>query len=183
MKDIIILLLATIIGMIVYNIIIYITRKEDPEDSEKTISNYTLAYFLSFLSIVSFLFTVYLFLDTEFDIDNFSEDFNSTGLEGNIGKGEFSVRQFGKYFGYPDCCIDNYVKDMKLLRYIGNLNMINKKLRNDRICAMKKINSPYIPCHSHAYLINKGEITEPNILITRECPLSYEENIGNSGRD
>ena len=71
----------------------------------------------------------------------------------------------GTYFGYPKCCIKEFLIDLE----IGIL-FVNKRNRMKRIKAGK---NGFIPCKKHARLINKKEITIDNLIKNRICPTPF----------
>jgi hypothetical protein len=69
----------------------------------------------------------------------------------------------GLYFGYPQCCIDNFIHTYQRI-----------KSRTD---AQEKVHlsTGFVPCHEHALLILDGRTTlEALILPTRKDPKPFK---------
>ena len=138
MEDIIILYLATTIGIIIYNIIIYITYNEDPEDPEKSGPNYKLAYFLAFLSFLSTVL-IYLYLKKD------SGDYDSIGLALNVRPNVPS--------NVPPCCYISTKRDIEYMKEHGKWPASRswKEDAHDRL----GMSGPIMPCDYHTYTANR----------------------------
>lgn len=90
----------------------------------------------------------------------------------------------GKFFGYPQCCIDEFVFNSG--RIYGAIVTGNKELlatinktelgRDDKI----NQNTGFIPCKHHAKMIQDGEITLESLISKRICSTEFPDD---SGRD
>lgn len=69
----------------------------------------------------------------------------------------------GEYYGYPKCCIKEFIKDLD-----KGLNLVNRK---NRIKAGK---NGFIPCRRHAALINNNKIKISSLITNRLCTTSFD---------
>ncbi len=63
-------------------------------------------------------------------------------------------RDYGNYFGYPQCCIDSF---------------LTKKNRNKSQNKVKRMGSGFVPCRKHASDILNRKIVFQDIIINRKC--------------
>lgn len=68
-------------------------------------------------------------------------------------------KEKGKYYGYPQCCIDAFCNRLDL-----NLTPAQEQVLD---------NHGFIPCHDHALMVIKGEVTLESLIENRECQYDY----------
>jgi hypothetical protein len=68
-------------------------------------------------------------------------------------------KEKGKYYGYPQCCIDAFCNRVDL-----NLTPAQEQVLD---------NHGFIPCHDHALMVIKGELTLESLIENRECQYDY----------
>jgi hypothetical protein len=68
-------------------------------------------------------------------------------------------KEKGKYYGYPQCCIDAFCNRIDL-----NLTPAQEQVLD---------NHGFIPCHDHALMVVKGEITLESLIENRKCQYDY----------
>jgi hypothetical protein len=68
-------------------------------------------------------------------------------------------KEKGKYYGYPQCCIDAFCNRLDL-----NLTPAQEQVLD---------NHGFIPCHEHALMVVKGEVTLESLIENRECQYDY----------
>jgi hypothetical protein len=68
-------------------------------------------------------------------------------------------KEKGKYYGYPQCCIDAFCNRIDL-----NLTPAQEQVLD---------NHGFIPCHDHALMVVKGEVTLESLIENRECQYDY----------
>jgi len=68
-------------------------------------------------------------------------------------------KEKGKYYGYPQCCIDAFCNRIDL-----NLTPAQEQVLD---------NHGFIPCHDHALMVVKGEVTLESLIKNRECQYDY----------
>ena len=77
-------------------------------------------------------------------------------------------RAIGKYYGYPECCIEFFMTIM-VNKEFGKKAQINRKVSND---------TGFIPCTKHAEQILEKKITLENILYNRQCETKFPNDNG-----
>jgi len=70
------------------------------------------------------------------------------------------VFELGKYYGYPQCCIVEFIEDI-----INN--------RNSSVRSSKSDNTGFIPCTKHYIQIMKGDIELKDLIDSRCCPHEF----------
>jgi hypothetical protein len=68
-------------------------------------------------------------------------------------------KEKGKYYGYPQCCIDAFCNRLDL-----NLTPAQEQVLD---------NHGFIPCHDHALMVIKGKVTLESLIENRECQYDY----------
>lgn len=77
-------------------------------------------------------------------------------------------RAVGKYYGYPECCIEFFMTIM-VNRELGKKAQINRMVSND---------TGFIPCTNHARQILKKKMTLEDILQNRQCETKFPNDNG-----
>ena len=77
-------------------------------------------------------------------------------------------RKVGTYFGYPECCIEYFMKKM------CDRSLQKKAHKN----IMASDGTGFIPCTKHARKILNKEITLCDILCNRECETIFPNDRG-----
>jgi hypothetical protein len=81
------------------------------------------------------------------------------------------VREYGIIFGYPECCIEEYIRDTDVLEKTG------KDPRNKVQIKIAKEKHGFVPCKKHAKMIRKNLTTAENLVAeTRNHEKSSELN-------
>ena len=86
-----------------------------------------------------------------------------------ILSGADKLNYLGWYFGYPLCCIENFVQDVTEGRIPAQ--------RNPPI----EYKGGFIPCDTHAQLIYEGKMTIEELVGThleRRCPTPFPDDSG-----
>jgi hypothetical protein len=68
------------------------------------------------------------------------------------------IKEYGLIFGYPVCCIDEFIQDTVHMRKTG---------KDNRTATQKKIGLEkhgFVPCKKHAKMIKKGLITAEDLV-------------------
>lgn len=68
-------------------------------------------------------------------------------------------KEKGKYYGYPQCCIDAFCDRIDL-----NITPAQEQVID---------NHGFIPCHDHALMIISGKATLESIIENRQCIYDY----------
>lgn len=77
-------------------------------------------------------------------------------------------RKLGVYYGYPECCIDFFMK-----------TMFDKQLQKNAKKNIRASNGTgFIPCTKHAHKILKKEIKLQDILRNRDCEATFPNDDG-----
>jgi hypothetical protein len=76
------------------------------------------------------------------------------------------LRELGKYYGYPDCCIRAFLTKQHLKNTFGEHG---KNTFGDH---------GFIPCAKCAAKIQRGETTLENLIQNRECETPFPEDDG-----
>jgi hypothetical protein len=79
--------------------------------------------------------------------------------------------KLGVYYGYPQCCIDNFVhkimnccdRDRKTIKVLFKLNF------------MVSENSGFVPCNEHTSQIIKKKCTLKHLIANRECKQQFNK--------
>jgi hypothetical protein len=82
---------------------------------------------------------------------------------------EQEIRDMGKIFGYPQCCIDEYIADSEYMK-------THDDPRNEEQIDIAIDTFGFVPCKKHAKLIASGETTVALILINKDEAKSDELN-------
>jgi hypothetical protein len=69
--------------------------------------------------------------------------------------------EMGKIFGYPDCCINEFIRDGKIMK------RKKKDVRNDAQIAVAIETGGFVPCKMHAEMIVSGRITVDELVVER----------------
>lgn len=75
----------------------------------------------------------------------------------------------GKFYGYPDCCIDDFVSRIITEEYSDGMTEAQHQVHDG---------TGFIPCHSCATKIVNGETTLEGLIQNRQCsnPFPVEED-------
>lgn len=65
----------------------------------------------------------------------------------------------GEYFGYPQCCIDEFGR-----------NPLNQRLEEQNVASN---GTGFIPCKMHAIMILRGKIQLKDLITNRQCPFKF----------
>ena len=85
--------------------------------------------------------------------------------------GPEKVREHGRIFGYPECCIEEFIKDSEIMHSTG------KDVRNKTQIRIAKEKYGFVPCKKHAKMIKKGLVTAEDLVApTRDHNKSSELN-------
>lgn len=71
------------------------------------------------------------------------------------------IREMGRIFGYPDCCIEEFISDGKIM------NKKKKDVRNGAQIAIARDTDGFVPCKMHAKMIFRGETTPEDLVVER----------------
>lgn len=74
-------------------------------------------------------------------------------------KSEHVWVEYGRYYGYPECCIEAFCKK--------GFNELSPN--QERVHKFKG----FIPCESHSIQIINGEITLKDLIKNRVCPFPF----------
>jgi hypothetical protein len=75
------------------------------------------------------------------------------------------MRDTGIYYGYPKCCIKEFLSDVTI-----GIMFVNKRNRRKRTKVAK---NGFVPCKKHARLINRKEIKIESLIKNRICPIPF----------
>lgn len=70
------------------------------------------------------------------------------------------VQECGEYFGYPQCCIDDFKARLTALTISPEQEAVHFSVG-------------FIPCQKHALQILAGEITQASLITNRQCDLPF----------
>lgn len=76
-----------------------------------------------------------------------------------------NFQQMGNYFGYPQCCIDNFKQRAEIIRETQNYHSTDNQ--------SKVSVGGFVPCEMHADQIANGEITIESLITERECEHTF----------
>ena len=68
------------------------------------------------------------------------------------------VREYGRIFGYPECCIEEFISDQEILHTTG------EDVRNEDQKDVARSTSGFVPCKMHTQMIVSGQTT-PELLV------------------
>lgn len=68
------------------------------------------------------------------------------------------MAEYGKIFGYPECCISEYVKDTIYMNKTGI------DVRNEAQIKIARETHGFVPCKKHAKLIKKGKVSLEDLV-------------------
>lgn len=71
------------------------------------------------------------------------------------------IKEYGEIFGYPDCCIQEFISDTKTMNETG------VDVRNDMQITVAIQTYGFVPCKMHAEMIICGQITPEDLIIER----------------
>lgn len=71
------------------------------------------------------------------------------------------IKEYGEIFGYPDCCIQEFISDTNLMDETG------VDVRNDMQITIAINTHGFVPCKMHAEMIEYGEITAEDLVSKR----------------
>lgn len=71
------------------------------------------------------------------------------------------VKEYGDIFGYPDCCIQEFISDTKTMNETG------VDVRNDIQVTIARNTHGFVPCKMHAQMIEYGEITPEELVVKK----------------
>jgi hypothetical protein len=78
---------------------------------------------------------------------------------------------YGKYYGYPDCCI----REFHTVLRAGCKEKRRKLKQKKEINYLVSNGSGFIPCDMHAMKIYKKEIALSELIKDRECPHPFSQ--------
>jgi len=73
---------------------------------------------------------------------------------------EMRIRDVGKFYGYPDCCINSFCER----KFIGDISEEQRMVHNG---------SGFIPCKNHSMEIIAGKIKIESLIQNRECQFPF----------
>ena len=76
-----------------------------------------------------------------------------------------NIEDSGIYYGYPKCCIKEFLSDCDV-----GIMFLNKRNRRKRT---KFAKNGFVPCRKHAILINRKEIKIESLIKNRICPIPF----------
>lgn len=71
------------------------------------------------------------------------------------------MKEYGEIFGYPDCCIQEFISDTKTMEETG------VDVRNDMQITIAINTRGFVPCKMHAEMIEYGEITPEELVVKK----------------
>ncbi len=71
------------------------------------------------------------------------------------------VRDIGRIFGYPECCIEEFISDNE------TISIKNEDVRNEAQITIARDTGGFVPCKMHAKMIFLGEITPEELVVER----------------
>lgn len=80
------------------------------------------------------------------------------------------IREYGKIFGYPDCCIEEFITDKEHFDKTGIDN------RNHEQIAIANLTAGFVPCKKHAEEISNG-LPVDKVIINRNVKESKRLNL------
>lgn len=81
------------------------------------------------------------------------------------------IREYGKAFGYPDCCIEEFIKDINIL------HSTDVDVRNEDQKDIARNTYGFVPCKMHTeMIINKAVTPEDLVRDRRNAEKSAELN-------
>lgn len=80
-------------------------------------------------------------------------------------------KEQGYFFGYPQCCIDFYLKNSKKANWFYNFIKIGSYL--DEVLV-----DGFIPCQKHLKAINDKKIKPKDLIKNRKCPIPFPHEEG-----
>jgi len=70
------------------------------------------------------------------------------------------VRKYGKIFGYPECCIEEFISDME----INRLSNDDSDVRNEEQIEIARSTWGFVPCKMHTQMIMEGKTTPEHLV-------------------
>ncbi len=92
----------------------------------------------------------------------------------NFKEKEMSTRDLGRYFGYPECCIDYFHKRNDKRNDKKN----DKKNDKEKSTSLSSSETGFIPCPSCANKIIIGEVKIEDLICNRECETVFPNDNG-----
>ena len=80
------------------------------------------------------------------------------------------IRRIGKAFGYPNCCIEEFISDGKIMMEF------DEDVRNDDQIFIALLTNGFVPCKEHAKMLKDMNDVENLLLETRNIEESNELN-------
>ena len=74
---------------------------------------------------------------------------------------EHQTRDYGRAFGYPDCCIEEFIQDLKIMDESG------VDVRNNDQIDIARRTMGFVPCKNHTEMIINGHTTPEDLVITK----------------
>ena len=68
------------------------------------------------------------------------------------------VREYGRIFGYPECCIDEFINDQDIRQKTG------EDVRNEDQKDVARRTMGFVPCKMHTQMIVAGTITPEELV-------------------
>jgi hypothetical protein len=68
------------------------------------------------------------------------------------------MKEYGKIFGYPECCIKEFIHDTSIMKITG------KDPRNKTQIKVGILTHGFVPCKEHARLIKRKKITPEDLV-------------------
>lgn len=85
------------------------------------------------------------------------------------------ITLIGKYYGYPDCCIDEFTETQFFQK-----KRLHPDIYDDEIMQLKNVKGGFLPCVKHMKMIINDEVTIKDLIYNRICETEYpnfEKNI------
>lgn len=71
------------------------------------------------------------------------------------------VRKRGIIFGYPDCCIEEFIRDTEWMEHS------DIDVRNEAQISIAKQTAGFVPCKMHTEMILNGQTTPEDLVVKR----------------
>lgn len=76
-------------------------------------------------------------------------------------------RFWGQYYGYPQCCIESYLRQCQEPYWYEKYFLKYKNLR------LRLGMTGFIPCENHMKQINDGTLRPNDLITNRKCKVAY----------
>ena len=74
----------------------------------------------------------------------------------------------GNYFGYPQCCIDEFIRTNS---------------PRHKICLLAGAHTGFIPCYNHSCKILRNDVTLTELIKNRKCMKPFKDASGKQNRE